>query len=64
MASYRDFLPPELQEKIFKMKARAEHRDKMKALVEEIGEFCLQPLPEDCHQGDSCFFLSFFSKKT
>ena len=29
----------------------------MKALVKDIGEFCLQPLPEDGHQGDSCCFL-------
>ena len=45
---------------IFKMKAWLEHRDKMEVLVEEIGEFCLQPLPEDCHPGDSCFFFLFF----
>ncbi|XP_068724931.1 uncharacterized protein [Montipora capricornis] len=43
MASYRDFLPPELQEEIFKMKARAEHRDKMKSLVEEIENLAICP---------------------
>ena len=61
MESWWDVLPLELQEKILKLKEKTEHRDKMKALVEEIGEFCLQPLPEDGDQGDSCcFFLSFF----
>ena len=41
------------------MKAWAEHWDTMEALVKEIGEFCLQPLPEDGHQGDSCWFFLF-----
>ena len=62
MESYWDVLPPELQELILKKKVKMEHRDNMKALVEEIGEFYLQPLPEDCDQGDSrCFFL--FSRR-
>ena len=53
MESWWDLRPPELQELILKKKAKMEHRDKMKALVEEIGEFYLQPLSEDCDQGDS-----------
>ena len=65
MESWWDVLLPELQELILKKKAKMEHRDNMKALVEEIGEFYLQPLPEDCDQGDSfCFLLPFLSKKS
>ena len=60
MESWWDVLPPELKEKIFARKPWAEHRDTMKALVEEIGKFCLQPLPEDDHQGDSTLFLAIF----
>ena len=63
MESWWDVLPPELQEKILKLKEKMEHRDKMKALVEEIGEFYLQPLPEDDHQGDSCCFFLFSPRK-
>ena len=62
MESWWNILPPELQELILKLKEKMEHRDNMKALAEEIGEFYLQPLPDDCDQGASCcFFLSFFS---
>ena len=60
MVSYWDFLPPKLQEFILKKKTRPQYRDKMVSLVKEIGEFSLQPSPEDCHQGDSS---SFFSRK-
>ena len=60
MESYWEWLPPELQKNILQLKAWAEHRDTMKALVKEIGEFCPQPLPEDDHQGDSCCFFLFF----
>ena len=64
MESYWEWLPPELQEKMLKLKENVEHRDIVKALVKEIGEFCLQSLPEDGHQGDSCcFLLSFFSRR-
>ena len=59
MESYWEWLLPELQEIILDMKAKMEHRD----TVEKIGEFCLQPLPEDCHQGDSCCFVLFSPRK-
>ena len=60
MESWWDVLPPELQELILKLKEKMEHRDNMKALAEEIGEFYLQPLPDDCDQGDSLFLSIFF----
>ena len=61
MESWWDVLPPELQEKILKLKEKMEHQDNMKALAEEIGEFYLQPASEVGDQGDSCCFFLFFS---
>ena len=63
MESYWEWLPPVLQAKILKLREKMEHQDKMKALVEEIGEFYLQPLSEDDQQGDSCFFFLFSRRK-
>ena len=63
MDSLWNVLPPELQELILKKKVKMEQRDNIKALVEKIGEFCLQPLFENCHEEDPCFFFLFSPRK-